>query len=77
LGELVKVALKGSGGKRGGWVGKEILGLLGFVALVFVWVLDTIENTRLMSHRKFTLLVKVLELFHRCLILVLAYKQKL
>jgi hypothetical protein len=39
LGELVKVALKKGGWKKGGLVGEEVWGLLGFVALVCVWVL--------------------------------------
>jgi hypothetical protein len=38
LDELVKLVLKGGGGK-GEWVEEEVLGLLGFVALVCVWVL--------------------------------------
>jgi hypothetical protein len=38
---------------------------------------ETIKNTRFRNHRKFSLLVKVLELFLTCPILVLAYKQKL
>jgi hypothetical protein len=37
FGELVKVALKG-GRKMGGWVGEEVWGLLGLVALVCVWM---------------------------------------
>jgi hypothetical protein len=38
FGELVKVVLKKGSGTRGGWVREEIWGLLGFVALVYVWV---------------------------------------
>jgi hypothetical protein len=37
----------------------------------------SIKNTRFRSHKKFSLLVKVLELFLRCPILVLAYKWNL
>jgi hypothetical protein len=36
--DLVKVAVKNWGGGRNGWVGLELWGLLGFVALVCVWV---------------------------------------
>jgi hypothetical protein len=32
------VALKGGVGKRGEWMGEELCGLLGFVAVVCVWV---------------------------------------
>jgi hypothetical protein len=38
---------------------------------------NTRKNTRFRNHKKFSLLVKVLDLFHRCPILVLAYTQKL
>jgi hypothetical protein len=37
-GELVKVALKRGDRKRSVWVGEEVCRLLGFVALVCVWV---------------------------------------
>jgi hypothetical protein len=36
--EIGKVGTKREGGKIGGWVGEEVWGLLGFVALVLIWV---------------------------------------
>jgi hypothetical protein len=38
FGGIDKGGIKKEGGKRGGWVGEEVWGLLGFVALVCVWV---------------------------------------
>jgi hypothetical protein len=38
---------------------------------------NTIKNTRFWNHKNFSLLVKVLELFLTCPILVLAFKWKL
>jgi hypothetical protein len=35
------------------------------------------KNTRFRKHRKFSLLIKSLELFLRCLVLVLVFKWKL
>jgi hypothetical protein len=36
FGELVKLALKNGVGNRGGWVGEEVWGVLGFVAAAWV-----------------------------------------
>jgi hypothetical protein len=44
--------------------------------VVMVKLLIQKRKTRFRNNKKFSLLVKVLELFLRCPILVLAYKQK-
>jgi hypothetical protein len=43
FGELVKVVLKrGGDGKSGRWVGEELWGLLGFVALCVFWCISVV-----------------------------------